>query len=47
MSLQIYRDIIFKGPIKEWISKGDNFVLKEDGDLGYGSGNSTKQNIVK
>jgi len=42
MSLQIYRDIIFKGPIKEWISKGNNFVLEENSNSGYGGGNSTK-----
>jgi len=29
------------------ISRGDNFVLEEDGDSGHGGGNSTEQNIVK
>ena len=47
MSLQVYRDVILDGPVAQWLARGDEFVLEEDGDSGHGGGNSTKRNIVK
>ena len=47
MSLQVYRDVILNGQVAQWLAKGDQFVLEEDGDSGHGGGNSAKSNIVK
>ncbi|KAF1978872.1 hypothetical protein BU23DRAFT_448526, partial [Bimuria novae-zelandiae CBS 107.79] len=44
MSLQAYRDQILEPIVKPWIDHGDDFVLKEDGDSGHGTG---KSNIVR
>lgn len=47
MSLQVYRDVILDGMVAQWLTRGDKFILEEDGDSGYGGGNSTRRNIVK
>ena len=47
MSLQIYRDEILEKVVAVWLSRGDIFVLEEDGDSGHGGGNTRKSNIVK
>ena len=49
MSLQVYRDEILEKVVGPWLDRGDKFVLEEDGDLGYGGGNSKggRLNIVK
>jgi len=47
MSMQVYRDVILEGEVAKWLTRGDQFVLEEDGDSGHGGGNSGKRNIVK
>ena len=38
MSLQIYRDEILEKVVRPWLEAGEEFVLEEDGDSGYGTG---------
>ena len=40
----MYIDSILEPIVKSWIETGQNFVLKENGDSGHGSG---KSNIMK
>ena len=44
MSLKVYRDTILKPVVGEWLRRGDNFVLEENNDSGYGI---SKKNIVR
>jgi len=46
MNLQIYRDEILEGVVKQWLNAGEQFVMEEDGDSGHGTGQK-KDNIVK
>lgn len=36
MSGQVYVDSILEPVVKQWLDKGDDFVLKEDGNGGHG-----------
>ena len=47
MSQQVYLDSILNGPVLEWIERGDEFVMEEDGDSGHGGGNCAKNNPVR
>lgn len=44
MSQRVYIDSILEPVVKPWLKAGEDFVLEEDGDSGYGSG---KSNIVR
>ena len=46
MSQQVYLDCILNGLVKEWLDRGDKFVMEEDGDSGHGGGNCAKNNSV-
>jgi hypothetical protein len=45
MSQKVYRDVILEGLVQSWLTRGDQFILEEDGDSGHGPGK--KNNIVK
>lgn len=40
----MYRDDILEAIVKPWLERGDDFVLEEDNDSGYGT---SKSNIVR
>ncbi|KAF2026267.1 hypothetical protein EK21DRAFT_115950 [Setomelanomma holmii] len=44
MTQPVYIDQIFEPVVKPWLERGDDFVLEEDGDSGYGLG---KSNVVR
>ena len=44
MSHRVYIDQILGPHVKEWILRGDKFVLEEDGDSGHGRGSTAKRN---
>lgn len=47
MSLQVYRDVVLDGEVKQWLAveTPDGFIIEEDNDSGYGTGK--KKNIVR
>ncbi|KAI0552619.1 hypothetical protein F4679DRAFT_74206 [Xylaria curta] len=45
ITLEAYRDQILEPHVKKWITRGDYFVLSEDGAAGHGS--QSDDNIVK
>lgn len=44
MSLKVYRNQILKPKVQFWLLKGQNFILEQDDDDGYGK--AQNQNIV-
>ena len=45
MTHQVYIDSILDPVVKQWLDRGDDFVLEEDGDSGHGTGKT--RNKVK
>ncbi|KAK4243114.1 hypothetical protein C7999DRAFT_44998 [Corynascus novoguineensis] len=51
MLIKVYRDEILNKVVGSWLTRGDQFVLEEDGDSGHGTGkkniNAVKQYIAR
>lgn len=43
MSMDVYIKDILEGPVKEWLDRGDVFILEEDGDSGHGHASTTNR----